>query len=80
MGNKRLSREELLELVVNICNATFDSEEEYEAALESLEINVPDQEAANLFRQINPELTPEEIVEKALAYKPIITPPPPKNV
>jgi hypothetical protein len=38
--------------------------------------NVPDPQAANLIFHHKPELTPEEIVEKALAYKPIILPPP----
>lgn len=57
----------------------FDSEEEFDKALELFCQNVPDPEASDLIFHHEPELTPEEIVEKAFAYKPIILPPPPDN-
>lgn len=72
---KKLNKEELIELVKLICNANFDNEHEYDYALELFMINVPDPEASDLIFYHKPKLTPEEIVEKALSYKPLITPP-----
>jgi len=68
---KKLSREELISLVTDICNANFETEEERGEALDLFEANVPDPEATGLIFHHEPDLTPEEIVEKALSYKPI---------
>jgi hypothetical protein len=44
-----------------------------------LEKNVPHPEPTNLIFHHKPKLTAEEVVEKALSYKPIIMPPPSKK-
>ncbi len=64
-----MSREDLIELVDKImrCEGT---KEEQDELLELLERNLLDPEISNyIFFEDN---TPEEVVEKALAYKPII--------
>lgn len=64
-----MSKEELIELVEKImkCEGT---EEEVDNMIDVLEKNVIDPEVTNyIFYEEN---TPEEVVEKALAYKPII--------
>ena len=64
-----MSREELIELVEKImkCEGT---EEEVDNMIDVLKKNVIDPEVTNyIFYEEN---TPEEVVDKALAYKPII--------
>ena len=64
-----MDREELIRLVERImrCEGT---EEEQDDLLELLEKNVLDPQVSNyIFYEEN---TPEEVVDKALAYKPII--------
>ena len=64
-----MSKEELIELVEKImkCEGT---EEEVDNMIAVLEKNVIDPDVTNyIFYEEN---TPEEVVEKALAYKPII--------
>lgn len=64
-----MSREELIELVKKImkCEGT---EEEVDNMIDILEKNVIDPEVTNyIFYEEN---TPEEVVDKALEYKPII--------
>ena len=64
-----MSKEELIELVEKImkCEGT---EEEVDNMIDVLKKNVIDPEVTNyIFYEEN---TPEEVVEKALAYKPII--------
>ncbi len=69
---KKLTKEELIEVVRKICDAEFEDERERHKLLVLFLNNVPDPEATNLIYYHDPELTPEEIVEKALAYKPIL--------
>ena len=64
-----MTREELISLVEKImkCQGT---EKEIDEMIELLEENVIDPEVTNyIFYEEN---TPEEVVDKALAYKPII--------
>ena len=64
-----MSKEELIELVDKImkCEGT---EEEVDSMIDILKRNVIDPEVTNyIFYEEN---TPEEVVNKALAYKPII--------
>ena len=64
-----MNREELIQLVDRImkCEGT---EEEQDALLEVLEKNVIDPQVSDyIFYEEN---TPEEVIDKALAYKPII--------
>lgn len=73
---QRLSKTELIKLVKRIINVDYDTEKEHSEAVFLFKQNVPHPEASNLIYRHEPELSPEEIVEKALAYKPIILPPP----
>lgn len=64
-----MSREELIELVEKIMKCE-GSEEEVDNMIDVLKKNVIDPEVTNyIFYEEN---TPEEVVDKALAYKPII--------
>lgn len=72
MFNK-LNREELIELVKQICEAE-GTEEEIDSMIDLLEQNVPHPEVSDLIFWSNEELTAEEIVDRALNYKPIILP------
>ncbi len=67
-----LNRNELIELVSKII-AVEGTEEEIDEMLNLFEKNVPDPEAVDYIYYT--ELSPEEIVDKALSYKPIILPP-----
>lgn len=71
-----LTKQDLQKLAKDIYYDNFSSEEESNDAISFFIDNVPYPDALELFHT---ELTPEEIVEKALSYKPIITPPPRKN-
>jgi hypothetical protein len=74
-----LNRQQLIELVNKIRNVEYDTEEDYDAAIVTFLDNVPDPAASNLIFYYKPKLTTEEIVDKALAYKPIILGPPPSE-
>lgn len=65
-------KKDLVKLVTKIREGNHTSEQEYDVDIDLFLKNVPDPEAANLISFHKPRLTPEEIVEKALAYKPII--------
>lgn len=67
-----MTKEELIELVRKISEAEFETEEQYNEAHDLFLSNVPDPEASRFIYNGKPSLTPKEIVEKALAYKPII--------
>jgi len=67
-----MTREELIELAEKIINAGGKDEEEYRANIHLFKRNVPDPNAANYFFDIKyKHLTVEQIVDKALSYKPI---------
>jgi len=63
-----MTREELVELVKKIVTVQ-GTEEEIDGMLELLKKNVPDPRVSNYI--FYDELTPEQIVDKALSYKPI---------
>lgn len=63
-----MTREELIELVKKIA-AVDGTEEEIGKMVELFEKNVPDPNASNYIFHTN--LSPEEVVDKALAYRPI---------
>lgn len=82
--NNRLTRAELIELVRKIkeFHGPINSAHDYQIEwLEILKQNVPDPCVANYifwsrdYTSPSRELTPEEIVDKALSYKPIIIEP-----
>lgn len=68
MNRKSLNREELIELVRKIMNAE-GSEAEIDDMLQILEHNVLDPQVSDYIYYDNK--TPEEVVDKALAYKAI---------
>ncbi len=66
--SKKLSKEELVELVNKICNPKL-SDEEVREYIEILEDNVPHPAPSDLIFWNDEDLSPEEVVEIALAYK-----------
>ncbi|MEK4066234.1 bacteriocin immunity protein [Peribacillus sp. FSL R5-0717] len=66
--SKKLSNEELVELVIKICNPML-SDEEVSEYIEILEDNVPHPAPSDLIFWNDEDLSPEEVVEIALAYK-----------
>ncbi len=66
----KLSKNELIELVQKIMEVS-GTEEEQDQMLILLEQNVPDPEVSNLIYWHTPELSAEEVVDKALSYKAI---------
>ncbi|WP_243526302.1 bacteriocin immunity protein [Bacillus pseudomycoides] len=67
---KKITKEELISLVRKLveCEGT---EEEIDEMIEVVERNVPHPEVSDLLYWNDEELTPEQIVDIALAYKPI---------
>ncbi len=68
----QLTKEELIELVTKITSGACKNERELEETIDLIEKNIPGPDILELAFHHDPELTPEEIVEKALAYKPIL--------
>ncbi|BBK78747.1 bacteriocin immunity protein [Clostridium butyricum] len=68
--SKRLTREELIDLVNKIIECE-GSEEEIDEMIEVVKRNVPYPDISDLIYWSEDELTPEEIIDKALNYKPI---------
>lgn len=64
-----MTRKELIQLVEEILDVEKYSEEQIDDMLEVLHRNVPHPAVANLIYW--DDLTPEEIIDKALDYKPI---------
>ncbi|MBJ8030331.1 bacteriocin immunity protein [Bacillus cereus group sp. N21] len=67
---KKITRAELISLVSKLveCEGT---EKEIDEMIEVVERNVPHPEVSDLLYWNDEELTPEQIVDIALAYKPI---------
>jgi len=70
MGEK-LSKEQLVSLVARVQEGE-GSEEELEALLMLIDRNVPDPNVRNLIFYSPQSLTPEEVIERAFAYRPIV--------
>jgi len=68
--SKRLTREELINLVSKIIECE-GSEEEIDEMIEVVKRNVPYPDISDLIYWSEDELTPEQIIDKALNYKPI---------
>lgn len=69
---QKLNRDDLIVLAEKIRDAAGATEEENDQLLDLFLDNVPDPNAGNYFFDLQYDaLTPEEIVDKALAYKPI---------
>lgn len=67
---KQFSKEDLIELVRKIINVE-GTEEEIDNMIDILEQSVPHPEVSDLIFWNEIELTPEQVVEQALSYKPI---------
>ena len=65
----KLSREEIVEIIKDILDVQNHSESEIDQLIEKLEDGVTDPEITDYIYY--EELTPEEIADKALSYKPI---------
>jgi hypothetical protein len=65
-----LTKSQLIKLVGKIIAGDYDTEEDVNAMIFLLESNVPDPEVVNLIKKSD-FFTPEQIVEKAMSYKPI---------
>jgi hypothetical protein len=70
----RLSRDELVALM-RLLQRAEGTEEEQDAWLALVERHVPDPEVSDLIYHSPVVLSPEEIVDRALVYKPIIAGP-----
>ncbi|MBS4839915.1 MULTISPECIES: bacteriocin immunity protein [Clostridium] len=68
--SERLTREELINLVNKIIECE-GSEEEIDEMIEVVKRNVPYPDISDLIYWSEEELTPEQIIDKALNYKPI---------
>lgn len=73
-----LSRQQLIALVTKIVNAE-GTEAELDEWLEIVAENVVHPGVSDLIFWNEPELTPEEIVDAALGYQPIVLSPPMEN-
>ncbi|WP_206440270.1 bacteriocin immunity protein [Streptomyces scabichelini] len=62
--------DELIQMVQQLADATLPEDEE-DALVEELEKSVPHPRVSDLIYYSDPELTPEEVVDQALAYRPI---------
>lgn len=69
LRSKKMSKEELIELVRQIISMENKTEQEIDLLIDQLVSNVPHPGVTDLIYY--DDLTPEEIVEKALSYKPI---------
>lgn len=67
---EKITKEELVELVRKIVGA-LGTEEEIDGWINVLEENVPDPEVSDLIFYPDKEMTPEEVIERALSYRSI---------
>jgi hypothetical protein len=73
---QKLSKYQLIKLVRKIAEGECSSEAQRDKLISIIEENIPAPDITSYIFHHDPELTPEEIVDKALAYKPIILGPP----
>lgn len=69
--DKKLSKEEMLKIVEKLSNGEGDDIESSEW-IEALERNTGCLDISDYIFWNNEDLTPEQILEKALSYKPIV--------
>ncbi|GAA2091179.1 hypothetical protein GCM10009801_56690 [Streptomyces albiaxialis] len=65
-------RDELIALVRALATGALGTEAEEDAALDTLRARVPHPRVADLVFHRDPPLTPEEIVDRAMAYRPVV--------
>lgn len=66
---KSLSREEIIEMIKEILDVQNHTESEIDDLVQQLKAGVPDPRITNYI--FYDELSPEEIADRALSYKPI---------
>ncbi|MEU6554899.1 bacteriocin immunity protein [Streptomyces sp. NPDC046915] len=66
----RKTREELVHIVQQLIDATLPEDEE-DRLLEELKESVPHPRVSDLIYYSDPALTAEDVVDQALAYRPI---------
>ena len=64
-----MTREDLIKLVIEITTVEGKTEEQIDKLIDVFKANVPHPSPSNLIYY--EDLTPEEVVDKALSYKPI---------
>lgn len=64
----KMTRDQLLTVVRRIVSFDVASEEEYQQLVAQFTSNVPHPAAADLIFHTDPQPSPEEIVDRALAY------------
>ena len=68
------TRDELIAVVRRIQSRDYGTEADGDRLLEQLKQSVPDPAVSDLIFWHNPVLSAEEIVDRAMAYEPIIPP------
>lgn len=66
------SNNDLLEVIIRLCNGGYEDEESLNKDIDYLISNTNDPNVVDYIYSIKYNLTPEEILEKALSYKPIL--------
>ena len=76
---RKLNKELLIATVKKLCEGGYKNEEVLNQDIDFVLESVNDPDVINYIFSLKYKLTPEEIVEKALSYKPLITPPPKRD-
>jgi hypothetical protein len=71
-----MTRDELVAMVRRIQTGDYATEADRDRLLDEVKQNVPDPEVSDLIFWRKPALTAEDIVDRAMAYAPIILPRP----
>ena len=69
-------KKQLIQVVTKLCRGGYKSEGDLNDDIDFVLNSVNDPEVTTYIYSTKYSLTPEQIVDKALAYKPIITAPP----
>jgi hypothetical protein len=72
LGRVPRTREELIALVERLQRAEFGTEQDGETLLAELRRAVPDPEVSDLIFWTYPPLSAAEVVDRALAYEPVV--------
>lgn len=70
------ARRKLIEAIRKVMEADYSDDVEMDRLVSFIEANVPDPEVINYMAVETNDLTPEGVLERALAYRPIALPGP----
>lgn len=70
------NKSKLIQVVTKLCSGGYKTEEDLNNDIDYVINSVNDPDVTSYIYSTKYNLTPEEIVDKALSYQPIITPPP----